>query len=142
MMPLDPSTGKRIGGDVALHSIAYYSEIEAPHIYYHDGYYYLFVNWDRCCRGVESTYNIRIGRSKTITGPYLDRDGVDLAKGGGTMFLETDGPFIGPGHANILKDGHRFWFSCHYYDATERGRSMFAIRPLEWKNDGWPKLAD
>ena len=142
LLQLDPATGKRLDSDKTLYSIAKYRAIEAPHIYYHNGYYYLFVNWDRCCRGVESTYNIRIGRSKSITGPYLDQQGVDLAKGGGTMFLESDGPFIGPGHANVFADDDGYWFSCHYYDGTERGRSMFSIRPLAWSDDGWPELLD
>ena len=141
LLRLDPKTGKRSTTDDELHAIARYQAIEAPHIFHHGGYYYLFVNWDRCCRGVESTYNIRVGRSQSITGPYIDQEGVDLAEGGGSMFLETSGPFIGPGHANILRDGERYWFSCHYYDGTERGRSMFSIRPLTW-NSGWPELLD
>ena len=57
------------------------------------------------------------------------------------MLLETERPFIGPGHANVLEEDGKFWFSCHYYDGTERGRSMLAIRPLRWANDGWPELA-
>lgn len=142
LLQLDPTTGKRIDGDDTLHSIAQYKAIEAPHIFHNGGFYYLFVNWDRCCRGVDSTYNIRVGRSESITGPYIDRDGVDLGKGGGTMFLETDGPFIGPGHANILREGDDYWFSCHFYDGTQRGRSKFAIRPLAWEKDGWPKLPE
>lgn len=142
MLRLDPDTGKQMTEVGELLSIARYEAIEAPHIFHHNGYYYLFVNWDRCCRGVESTYNIRVGRSRSISGPYLDKDGVDLAEGGGTLFLETDGPFIGPGHANVLRDADRFWFSCHYYDGTQRGRSMFSIRPLEWTDNGWPMLRD
>ena len=73
-------------------------------------------------------------------GPYFDKDGVDLMEGGGTLLLETDGPFIGPGHASVLQQDDKFWFSCHYYDGTERGRSMLAIRPLNWGDDGWPVL--
>jgi arabinan endo-1,5-alpha-L-arabinosidase len=107
-----------------------------------DGYFYLFVNWGKCCRGVNSTYEIRMGRSRLITGPYLDKDGVDLMKKGGTLLLATDGAFIGPGHAGIFEEGGQFWFSCHFYDATERGRSTLAIRPLRWAADGWPVLDD
>jgi len=102
-------------------------------------FHYLFVNWDRCCRGTNSTYNIRIGRSREITGPYLDKDGKDLAQGGGTLFLGSDGPFIGPGHAGIFDEDGHFWFSCHFYDGTQRGASTLAIRPLRWTN-GWPAL--
>ena len=75
-----------------------------------------------------------------MTGPYVDKSGADLSRGGGTLFWETDGPFIGPGHASVLQEGERYWFSCHYYDGTERGRSRLALVPLTWSTDGWPHL--
>jgi arabinan endo-1,5-alpha-L-arabinosidase len=142
MVELDPATGKRIAPDSPMYSLAHYSSIEAPFIHRSGEYYYLFVNWGMCCRGVNSTYNIRVGRSRTITGPYLDKDGKDMLKGGGTLLLETDGPFVGPGHAGIVNEGGREWLSMHFYDATERGASMLAIRPLTWDPDGWPRVAD
>jgi arabinan endo-1,5-alpha-L-arabinosidase len=138
LVQLDATTGKMLGSGGPIHAIAKYESIEAPYIYHHDTNYYLFVNWGRCCRGTNSTYNIRIGRSPKITGPYLDKDGKDLAQGGGSLLLETDGPYIGPGHAGIYKEGERFWFSHHFYDATQRGASTLSIRPLTWATDGWP----
>ena len=139
LLQLDPATGKRLS-NAALHSIAHAPAIEAPFIYKHKEYYYLFMNWGACCRGTNSTYNIRFGRSKTITGPYLDKKGVDLNKSGGTLLLATDGPLIGPGHAGIFKEGTNEWFSSHFYDATRRGQSMLSIRPLHWDKDDWPLL--
>lgn len=141
LIQLDPKSGKRRADDGAIHSLASYHQIEAPHIYQHDGWFNLFVNWGKCCSGVDSTYNIRVGRSRSITGPYLDKEGVDLAKGGGTLLLGSEGPFIGPGHANILREGDRFLLSCHFYDGTERGRSMLSIQELTWSQDGWPVVA-
>lgn len=138
MIQLDPKTGKRLQPDSPIYSLAKYESIEAPFIYHHGDHYYLFVNWGRCCRGTNSTYNIRIGRSAKITGPYLDKDGKDLAERGGSLFMETDGPFIGPGHAGILKEGDQYWLSLHYYDGTQRGASTLAIRPLTWDAQGWP----
>ncbi|MBL8820241.1 MAG: arabinan endo-1,5-alpha-L-arabinosidase [Planctomyces sp.] len=138
LIQLDPETGKRSPDDSMMHSIAWSREIEAPFIFERDGWFYLFFNKGKCCRGVASTYEIHIGRSRTITGPYLDRDGVELSKDGGSLFLDTDGPMIGPGHANILKSGDRYLFHFHYYDGTERGRSMFAISELKWDSNGWP----
>ena len=140
LMQLDPKTGQRLAADSPIYSLAYEKEIEAAAIHHHDGYYYLFVNWGKCCRGVNSTYEIRMGRSRDIRGPYLDREGVDLMKKGGTPLLATDGSFIGPGHAGIFEEGGKSWFSCHFYDATQRGRSTLAIRPLRWGDDGWPVL--
>lgn len=140
LIQLDPKTGRRIAPDSRIYPLAHYEAIEAPHIHKHGEYYYLFVNWDLCCRGIDSTYNIRVGRSRRIAGPYLDQDGKDLLQGGGTLLLATDGPFIGPGHASVFSEGGRDWFSCHFYDGTDRGRSWLALRPLSWSKGGWPLL--
>jgi len=142
LIQLDPATGLRLTPDSPVYSLAHYSSIEAACIYHHEGYYYLFVNWGKCCRGINSTYNIRMGRARRITGPYLDQAGVDLMAGGGTLFLETDGPFIGPGHAGILREGGRYWLSLHFYDPTRGGAGTLAIRPLQWGPDGWPKAGE
>lgn len=142
LVQLDPETGKRISPDSPLYSLADKEEIEAPAIFYHDGFYYLFVNWGHCCRGVRSTYNIRVGRSKQITGPYLDRDGVDLLDGGGTLVLETNGSAIGPGHAGIFEHDGQLHFTYHYYDGNQRGRSRLGINHFRWGEDGWPQVDD
>ncbi|MCI0745474.1 MAG: arabinan endo-1,5-alpha-L-arabinosidase [Verrucomicrobia subdivision 3 bacterium] len=139
LVQLDAASGKPRSNS-PVYSIAFTNAIEAPFIYYRDRFFYLFVNWDRCCRGTNSTYNIRIGRSSDITGPYLDKEGTDLAYGGGTLLLGTDGAFIGPGHAGIFAEERRFWFSAHFYDGMDRGASKLAIRPLAWGTDGWPVL--
>lgn len=140
LVQLDPATGTRLL-HAPRHSLARAKAIEAPLLYQHGTYYYLFVNWGTCCRGTNSTYNIRVGRSREITGPYLDRDGKALAQGGGTLLLGSDGAFIGPGHAGLFEQHGRFWFSCHFYDGTDRGASKLALRPLRWGPDGWPVLA-
>jgi beta-xylosidase len=138
LMELDPATGKRVGADSPLHALAHSRAIEAAFLHRRDGHYYLFVNHGWCCRGINSTYHIRVGRSDKITGPYLDREGRALLAGGGTVALESEGPFIGPGHAGIIAVGDTEWFSCHFYDATQRGRPTFALRPLTWDAGGWP----
>jgi arabinan endo-1,5-alpha-L-arabinosidase len=140
LVQLDPGTGKRIGPDSPIYSLAHNDSIEASYIYHHDDHYYLFVNWGLCCRGTNSTYEIRVGRSKTITGPYYDADGMDLMAEGGTAFLKTKGPFIGPGHAGIISENGTNWFSCHFYDGTQRGLSTLAILPLQWQTNGWPQI--
>jgi arabinan endo-1,5-alpha-L-arabinosidase len=144
LIQLDPTTGKRIAPDSPIHTLAYKREIEAPFIHYRDGYYYLFVNWGFCCRGVRSTYNIRVGRSTSITGPYLDQDGVDLAKEGGTLMMGTDGRFIGPGHAGIVSRNGADFLSYHFYDAQSAprpGMATLGVRRLFWRSDGWPTLS-
>lgn len=140
LIELDPATGlaKKAAEPVKL---AMYPEIEAPFIHKHGGNYYLFVNWGQCCRGVDSTYEIRIGRSKTITGPYLDRDGADMKDGGGSAFLATSGRFIGPGHASIFREKGKELLVHHFYDKDRHGRSDLRMLPLEWR-DGWPVVVE
>jgi arabinan endo-1,5-alpha-L-arabinosidase len=142
LIRLDTETGLRSGDDTRVYALAWNEAIEAAHLFEHDGWYYLFLNWGQCCRGIRSTYNIRVGRSRTITGPYVDRNGRQLLQRGGTLLLETDGPFIGPGHANVFRNRDEFVFHCHFYDATNRGRSRLATMDLSWGSDGWPVVSE
>lgn len=137
---LDPATGKRLDTNSAPVALAWKDAIEAACLYQRGDEYYLFVNWGQCCRGTNSTYNIRVGRSRSITGPYLDRQGKSLVEGGGTLVLETSGRFIGPGHAGILREGGTNWFSFHFYDRERGGQPTLGLRRLEWSTDGWPKV--
>ncbi len=124
------------------------NNIEAAYIYNHPSsdYYYLFVNWDVCCSGISSTYNIRIGRSLSPTGPFLDKEGNDMRLGGGTLFMDAQGMivgdsrFIGPGHSGIYtQENGKDYFSHHFYDGANNGMPSLAIWPLEWVN-GWPEI--
>jgi arabinan endo-1,5-alpha-L-arabinosidase len=140
LVQLDPRTGKRSDPQAPLVSLAYNKSIEASCLYKHAGSYYLFVNWGSCCQGVKSTYNIRVGRSRKITGPYLDKDGNDMLHGGGTLFLGNQGPLFGPGHAGFLVDHGQTWFTSDFEGDTRMGgKATLAIMPLEWKS-GWPKV--
>lgn len=141
LIQLDPKTGKRIAPDSKMYSLAYNDSIEASYLCQHDDYYYLFVNWGSCCQGTNSSYNIRVGRSQTITGPYLDKVGSDLLKAGGSVFLaNTNGPLFGPGHAGTLNAEGKDWFTSDFEgDVRMHGRATLAIMPLEWKADGWPE---
>jgi arabinan endo-1,5-alpha-L-arabinosidase len=138
LIQLDPSTGKRLAPDSPIHSLAWHNTIEAPYLYRHGEHYYLFVNWGLCARGTNSTYNIRVGRSSRITGPYLDQSGVDLLKDGGTLFLGSTGQFFGPGHASFYVENGTNWVGCHYYDGKRRGAPTYAIGAMRWDADGWP----
>ena len=142
LIQLDPATGRRIAPDSPVHALATNRTIEASAIFRHGGRYFLFVNWGLCCRGKDSTYEIRVGRSAKITGPYLDREGRDLLRGGGTLFLGTDGPFIGPGHAGILSERGTDWLSCHFYDGGSNGAPTLALRRLRFDREGWPTVAN
>lgn len=137
---LDPQTGQRMATNSPVVNLAWNHSIEAACLTRHENFYYLFVNWGQCCKGTNSTYEVRVGRAEKITGPYRDRDGNDLSTGGGSPFLQSYGRYIGPGHIGIVEDGRtnaRTQFSYHYYDAKARGRSRLAIGTMDW-SDGWP----
>jgi arabinan endo-1,5-alpha-L-arabinosidase len=136
VVQLDPKTGLRISSDSPRYDLS--SRSEASDIIYHDGYYYLFVNRGSCCQGANSTYNIRMGRSKVVTGPYLDRYGNDMARGGGDLFLASAGNQIGPGHFGRLIDDGVEEFSCHYEADLTRRTPVLDIRPLLWNSGDWP----
>ncbi len=92
---------------------------------------------------MNSTYEIRVGRSERPTGPFRDRDGRDLLKGGGSPLLASapnKGAFIGPGHAGIFSEGKKDYLSCHFYDGDRNGAPTLGILPLNWTEDGWPVL--
>ncbi|TDH29332.1 arabinan endo-1,5-alpha-L-arabinosidase [Segetibacter sp. 3557_3] len=113
--------------------------IEGSFIFKKDKYYYLFTSWGRCCTVFDSvTYNIRVGRSEKITGPYLDKDGVDLAKGGGTLVLGGDSTeprvIAALGHNSAYTfDGVDYLV----YHAYTRQGNRLGIDKLAWDN-GWP----
>jgi arabinan endo-1,5-alpha-L-arabinosidase len=111
--------------------------IEGPFLVRRCGYYYLFVSFDACCRGADSTYNLRVGRSRELLGPYLDRAGKALLQGGGTLLLSGDADWAGPGHNAVLFDGSRAFNVYHAY-ATTNGASQLRIAELAWDAEGWP----
>lgn len=137
LVELDPATGLRLHTEDKPVDIAINSE--ASVIIGHDGWYYLLVTHGSCCRGASSTYNIRMGRSREVTGPYLDNTGTDMLRGGGKLFLGSSGRRIGPGHFGLLDLGDGVQkFSLHYEaDLDREAQSVLDIRPLLWR-DGWP----
>ncbi|WP_435357952.1 family 43 glycosylhydrolase [Emticicia sp. SJ17W-69] len=140
LVELDPKTGKRVEGNKAI-NIAI--DCEATALMYRDGWYYLLGTHGTCCDGANSTYNIVVGRSRKVIGPYVDNMGRDMLKGGGKMVIGASGRVNGPGHFGLLdlEEGVQK-MSCHYEaDLDQSGRSVLGIRPLLWKN-GWPVAGD
>ena len=116
--------------------------IEAPFILKHDGYYYLFVSWDYCCRGAKSNYRIAVGRSKHIEGPYLDREGHDMRDGGGTLFLEGDkSEYEAAGHCAAYDMNGESIFICHGYSVHLNGTALLIQKSIKWTEDKWPSLS-
>jgi arabinan endo-1,5-alpha-L-arabinosidase len=138
LVKLDKNTGKPITKPITI-AAGQGTGPEAPYLHYRNGYYYLFENEGTCCNGMNVTYRIMVGRSKTITGPYLDKQGKDLAKGGGTPFLGTNAEKIGPGHVGIFREGGIDRFTFHYYDGRASGIPTLGLQTLLWSADGWPQ---
>ncbi|MCA2221854.1 arabinan endo-1,5-alpha-L-arabinosidase [Nonomuraea aurantiaca] len=138
LIPLNSSTGLRSGS--ALYSIAQRTggstAVEAPFIFRHGSYYYLWVSFDLCCRGASSTYRIMVGRSTSVTGPYVDRNGTAMTSGGGTQVLAGHGGVHGPGHQAVIADSDADVLFYHYY--ADNGASLLGINLIGYDSAGWP----
>ncbi|HWK35152.1 arabinan endo-1,5-alpha-L-arabinosidase [Sphingomonas sp.] len=150
LFALDPRTGKLLRADEKPIALAARpvpagapSIVEAPYIFAHGGYYWLLASYDYCCKGVNSTYYTVIARSKTVTGPYLGKDGSSMLAGGGTILLRADlqekQRFRGPGHPGHFRDADgNDYVVYHAYDREHGGAPTLRIAPLRWDADGWP----
>jgi arabinan endo-1,5-alpha-L-arabinosidase len=156
MRRIDGATGKLFDADPTLYSLAArvkpenapatkpglppdWEAIEAPFIVRHSGYYYLFVSFDLCCRGTHSTYRTMVGRSKKVTGPFVDEQGTPMLKGGGTQLLSANQRWLGPGGESILQRPEGDLMVFHAYDANT-GKPALQISTITWTG-GWPHVA-
>ncbi|WP_445738376.1 arabinan endo-1,5-alpha-L-arabinosidase [Mariniflexile sp.] len=113
--------------------------LEGPFVFKKGDYYYLFLSWDYCCRGEKSTYKLMVGRSKSVIGPYIDKDGKELNKGGGSLVIEGNKNWYGVGHNSVFTfDGKDYTFM-HGYDASDNGKPKLIVKEVTWV-DGWPTV--
>lgn len=138
---LDPETGKPSPRHPTVHALASRpapGAVEGSSIVRRGGFYYLFVSFDFCCRGVNSDYRTTVGRARRVTGPHVDRDGVPMLQGGGTELLRGYDEFAGPGGGDVYGN----WFVHHYYyDRDDAGTPKLSVRRIAWRG-GWPTLGD
>lgn len=112
--------------------------IEAPFIFRKGGYYYLFVSWDRCGSGVDSTCKIIVGRSETITGPYLNKTGQRMDYGGGSLVVKGNDEYAAVGHNSVYTFDGTDYLVAHGFDLSDEGRSKLIILEVTWDDEGWP----
>jgi arabinan endo-1,5-alpha-L-arabinosidase len=126
------------------------SDYEALHVRYRAPYYYMFSSIERCCSGVNSTYSVRVTRSLSPTGPYVDRAGHDLFNYdtyGVQVVQHGTSKFIGPGHNAIAEDdAGNWWLVYHSYvlnsdGVSVDGRRQLMIDKLTFDAEGWPTVA-
>jgi arabinan endo-1,5-alpha-L-arabinosidase len=155
MRRIDRATGKLSAEDSHLYALASrerpagapagtpelppnWEAIEAPFIIHHGEFYYLFVSWDLCCRGTKSTYRTMVGRSRTVTGPYVDATGKPMLEGGGVQVLVGNQRWLGPGGESLYVGADRTIMVSHAYDAIS-GKPALQVSTVAWK-DGWPEV--
>ena len=116
------------------------AQIEGPFIFKKGDYYYLFVSWGLCCRGVDSTYKIMMGRSKNLQGPYLDKEGGNLAYGAGSLLLAGDKDWPGRGGNSVYTFDGKDYIVFHAYEAADNGLQKLMIAELKWDATQWPAV--
>jgi len=114
--------------------------IEAPFIFRKNDWYYLFASWDLCCQGKNSTYKVVVGRSKKVTGPYLDRKGVDMAKGGGSLVIQGDNDWKALGHNSAYTFDGRDYMVLHAYETADKYKQKLKVLEMKWDQAGWPTV--
>jgi arabinan endo-1,5-alpha-L-arabinosidase len=116
--------------------------VEASSMAYRDGYWYLMVSFGFCCQGVDTDYELRVGRSSEIAGPYVDIAGQPMLENGGSLLLGASGRMIGPGSGDLLVTDQDSWLVHHWYDAENDGETTLGSRPVLWSPEGWPVAAE
>jgi arabinan endo-1,5-alpha-L-arabinosidase len=114
--------------------------IEAPFIFKKDDYYYLFASIDYCCKGINSSYKMIVGRAEKLSGPYLDKNGKSMAFGGGSILLSGNKNWHGVGHNAVVSFDGIDYLVFHGYDASDNGHPKLLIRKITWDKELWPQV--
>ena len=122
------------------HSKAGAAEIEAPFIFKRGAYYYLFASWGLCCKGPDSTYHLVVGRSKQVTGPYVDRAGKDMNKGGGSLLIKGNKKWVGLGHNSVYSWDGKDYLVLHAYETADKYLQKLKILNITWDKEDWPMV--
>jgi arabinan endo-1,5-alpha-L-arabinosidase len=115
---------------------------EGTYIHKKDEYYYLFASVGTCCEGVNSTYRLVVGRSKSLFGTYLDKSGKDMTDNGYSVVIESNERFKGPGHCSeiVQDDAGSDWIFYHGVDVTNPNGRMLLLDQIKWDQDKWPYI--
>lgn len=82
---------------------------EGVWVSFRDGFYYAWFSHGNCCNfkngfpGRGKEYSIRVGRSRSVRGPFEDKTGKSLLEGGGTVVYGSNhGAVYAPGGLGVL----------------------------------------
>ena len=142
LISLDPQTGKALPNG-QMHALARRSPpgaVEAAFITQRDGYYYLFVSWGLCCRGPNSTYHVVVGRARDVKGPYLDRQGKDMAQGGGSLVIQGYKDWRALGHNSAYTFDGKDYLVLHAYETADHYKQKLKVMDIHLDKDGWPTV--
>lgn len=144
VLQLDPATGLRLASNQTLYNIAYRGAGEEgsfilPRVVNGTQYYYYFASTNPCC-SASSTYRVIAGRSTSPTGPFLDRGGIDLRDGGGTILVSTHDYVVGPGGQSVRDLNGKLKLVYHFYDSRSNGAPKLGLNDLAFDADGWPYI--
>jgi arabinan endo-1,5-alpha-L-arabinosidase len=103
-------------------------------------YYYIFASRGRCCAGLESTYQVVMGRSTKLQGPYLNKAGQSWQENHYTVLLSGDNNEPGRGHNGFFTEGDTTFIVYHAYTRAANGKSLLNIKKLYVDRDGWPTV--
>ncbi len=134
------SIAKRDRSVLGDDSLAGSADIEAPFIFRKGDYYYLFASRGFCCRKANSTYHLVVGRSQSVTGPYLDKTGKDMNQGGGSVFLKGNKAWVGLGHNSAYTWDGKDYLVLHAYETADDYLQKLKIMNITWDKDGWPQV--
>lgn len=113
---------------------------EGTYIHKHGGYYYLFASVGSCCEGVKSTYRLVVGRSGSLFGPYIDKEGKDMMDNGYSVVIGSNSRFVGNGHCSeIVQDNAgNDWIFYHGVDVENPKGRILLLDRIRWDKEGWP----
>jgi len=100
----------------------------------------LFVSWGLCCRGPKSTYHVVVGRAQDVRGPYLDRQGRDMAQGGGSLVVMGDKDWKALGHNSAYTFDGKDYLVLHAYETADHYKQKLKVMDIHWDKDGWPTV--
>jgi len=115
---------------------------EAIIIHKRGKYYYQFASIGSCCRGLESTYTLVVGRSENLWGPYTDKQGRSMMDNRHEVVIDKNEAFVGVGHCSqIVQDkAGNDWIFYHGVNVANPSGRHLLMDKIVWVND-WPTVA-